>query len=402
MKKNLLNIYNVIIYLLGLLVILQIDFHSFTDLGNIIILVILNIIFNLFAVRTSTGIHLSLSMPILFATQLIHGMGPALFVNFWGILAHSIRFKRPLNTFFFNLGQLSIAIFLVEKILQLVPYSTKSLVLYTENLPVIFLALITLDFLNHLLVILYISLKEGGNFIRLFFNSWFQDVKRVIPLYYTVGIALATLYHVHGVVGEFFVALPLIVAYFVLIDQQLIQTHKQQAERDPLTNCLNRRCLDEWLERQLPRVINNNAQVSAIMIDIDNFKNVNDSYGHLIGDEFLKKIARALKDNLRKSDRLFRYGGEEFLIILPETDQKQALKIAERLRQTVSEISIRVDEGEEIRITVSLGVSSLKFSNDQEETLQECGGHYELVRQADNALYLAKQRGKNRVEIYSS
>ncbi|MEC9488722.1 MAG: GGDEF domain-containing protein, partial [Halanaerobium sp.] len=135
---------------------------------------------------------------------------------------------------------------------------------------------------------------------------------------------------------------------------------------------------------------------------IDNFKDVNDTYGHLIGDEFLKEVASSLKDNLRKSDRLFRFGGEEFLIILPATDKVQALKIAERLRETISDICIETAESEAIHITVSLGISNLKFDEPKDEIVDDGSLQYELVRQADNALYLAKQRGKNRVEVYSS
>jgi diguanylate cyclase (GGDEF)-like protein len=129
--------------------------------------------------------------------------------------------------------------------------------------------------------------------------------------------------------------------------------------------------------------------MSAIMLDIDHFKKVNDTYGHAAGDEVLRMIAQRCRENLRVVDILGRYGGEEFAIILPETDLTTAHHIAERLRQRLTEKPIITDRLT-IAVTISLGVSAA-----ESDTFDVAA----LLNQADAALYQAKQAGRNRVMV---
>ncbi len=166
------------------------------------------------------------------------------------------------------------------------------------------------------------------------------------------------------------------------------------ATRDPLTNCLNRRTLFDQYEDNCLEAIRNNTDFNCMMLDIDHFKHVNDTYGHAAGDLVLKVISVAIKDVLRSDDEVFRYGGEEFCILLPNADINSATSMAERVRENIeAQIVNDAIEGREIRVTASIGLSSVKFGADN---LQE------LIEAADAALYESKRKGRNRVTIWSA
>jgi len=141
-------------------------------------------------------------------------------------------------------------------------------------------------------------------------------------------------------------------------------------------------------ENQLSKDEGTNKYVSLAMVDIDFFKKFNDTYGHQVGDRVLRSVAGVLHDAVRNMDIVARYGGEEFALVFPETQKKDAMFIAERLRRAVSEIPISEETGDDAKITISLGVAT--FPGDAEDMR-------ELVNRADVALYEAKNSGRNRV-----
>jgi len=163
---------------------------------------------------------------------------------------------------------------------------------------------------------------------------------------------------------------------------------------DSLTGLLNRRYFEERLSEEFERSRRHKQPFSLIILDIDNFKNLNDSYGHLFGDEILKTTTSVIRRCVRIIDIAARYGGEEFAIILPTTDKSGTSIIAERIRAEIeSTISLVRDTGTTINITVSLGIAS--FPDDA--SVAE-----ELINNADRALYRAKSQGKNKVVIFGS
>jgi len=152
---------------------------------------------------------------------------------------------------------------------------------------------------------------------------------------------------------------------------------------DPLTGLSNRRSLQIQLEKSFESAKRYGQPLSVIMLDIDHFKKYNDTNGHVEGDRLLVKIAHIYLVTMRTADSVFRYGGEEFLVLLPETDLTNACKAAERLRKAVEA---------EAGVTISLGVSSYHEALHDKEA---------MIKMADNALYQAKQNGRNRVEASS-
>jgi len=159
------------------------------------------------------------------------------------------------------------------------------------------------------------------------------------------------------------------------------------AALDPLTNCYNRRFGLTRLREEFKRAQRSEVPLGLIMFDIDHFKSVNDSHGHLIGDRVLANVAKEAKGHLREGDVLVRYGGEEFLCILPGATIEGAAEVCERIRNAIEAMAVQ-DRGQMINCTVSLGFGSFPSTAAEDET--------DLIRVADEALYRAKSDGRNR------
>lgn len=177
------------------------------------------------------------------------------------------------------------------------------------------------------------------------------------------------------------------------IEKVVAETH---ARCDSLTNLNNRHGFKEISSPIWQSIIREKRDVSLVILDIDFFKNVNDNYGHTAGDEALKSVAECIARIGRKGDISARWGGEEFLILLPETSQEHAKIQAERLRSAIERIVIETDHGETFKLTASVGVAGSESASYDEKLLADIGLEY-LINQADKALYLAKNSGKNQV-----
>ena len=169
---------------------------------------------------------------------------------------------------------------------------------------------------------------------------------------------------------------------------QLSRQLEQEARTDPMTGLSNRRYWTEWLTREFERARRYGHPVSCSLVDLDHFKKVNDAYGHDVGDAVLIELTRLMRRNVRPSDHLCRYGGEEFTILLPHTDLEGAIEQAERLRRSLA--AAHVDSHQQtIQVTASIGVASFPgpgiFTAD------------DLVRAADQTMYVAKRSGRNAV-----
>ncbi|MET0047030.1 MAG: sensor domain-containing diguanylate cyclase [Sedimenticola sp.] len=173
-------------------------------------------------------------------------------------------------------------------------------------------------------------------------------------------------------------------------------TDKKQAEirleklatYDSLTGLFNRQALEVRLEKEVDRASRYAHPLSIIMLDIDHFKEINDVHGHRVGDDILHDCSALLSDLIRKTDYAGRYGGDEIIVVLPETSSSQAVELAERLRTRIADERFTTVENEPLNITVSLGVATYPDNASQQK---------ELMRAADDAMYKAKESGRNRV-----
>ncbi|PJZ89826.1 diguanylate cyclase DgcR [Leptospira levettii] len=164
---------------------------------------------------------------------------------------------------------------------------------------------------------------------------------------------------------------------------------RETAIRDVLTGLYNRRYMEERIEQEFQRCKRHKHSLSLAMIDIDFFKKVNDTYGHETGDIVLKRIAFELKTSLRKSDIISRFGGEEFVIVFPETGVNDATKVLDKIRESVSSIELKSEAGENFKVSFSGGVAGGDITEIDNPT--------ELLRTADKLLYEAKSSGRNRI-----
>ncbi len=177
----------------------------------------------------------------------------------------------------------------------------------------------------------------------------------------------------------------LIIYFYEEIYDRSKKSWKKLATTDKLTDCINRYAFEDTLNREVERARKYSYSLSIILFDLDNFKEINDNYGHLKGDDVLKMTADIVRSLLRKTDFLCRWGGEEFLILATYTDKRQAFRLAERIREAIES----TDFGLPIKVTASFGVTDLEEDDDIDS----------LLARADKALYEAKKTGKNKVIV---
>ena len=173
---------------------------------------------------------------------------------------------------------------------------------------------------------------------------------------------------------------------------QQARADKEELEKlanvDALTGLPNRRAILHRLDEQIKHAKRYSEELGLLMLDIDHFKKVNDLYGHLIGDDVLEEVAKLVRQNIRDVDTAGRYGGEEFIIVLPKAGVSSALAVAERIRKVIEAAEMKDSEGNEFSVTVSQGLSVYKRGEDE----------HSLLSRADDTLYRAKENGRNRVE----
>ncbi|MEH6450577.1 MAG: GGDEF domain-containing protein [Oleispira sp.] len=167
---------------------------------------------------------------------------------------------------------------------------------------------------------------------------------------------------------------------------------RDQATHDPLTQVFNRRALEEIINIEHSRSLRNESPLAIVMLDIDYFKRLNDRYGHSVGDQVLVSIAGLLVNNLRGYDSVARFGGEEFIILLPNTDVDNARVIAEKLRERIASHDYQIKDNRTVEVTASFGVTSCDLAKES---------WLNVLDRCDRALYLAKESGRNKVIFFN-
>ena len=202
-----------------------------------------------------------------------------------------------------------------------------------------------------------------------------------------------TVMHPFWVMSMFFFLVPLMLVCLFLFEILLSQWRIREAtiatlsRIDPLTNVMNRRSIANQLEQLHQQ---RKALYSVVLLDLDHFKNINDQFGHSMGDQVLVNVAKCLANNLRDRDMIGRFGGEEFILLLPNTTTEQAQHVAERCRIALTELNFVYEQQQPFSISASFGISSSQNASEPQQ----------IIRQADQALYAVKTAGRNQVQIY--
>lgn len=177
-----------------------------------------------------------------------------------------------------------------------------------------------------------------------------------------------------------------------LLRELFEEVSRHEVGMDVLTKLLNRRFLPTIFKREIAHANRTGTPLSVLIIDVDKFKEINDTWGHNTGDEILRKVSQAFYDSVRSSDYVFRYGGDEFIIVLTEASENETLRTAERIRSRVEKTKLKAANGEDIALSLSIGAAIFNGHPDYER----------LIQIADEALYIAKRRGRNRVELWKA
>jgi diguanylate cyclase (GGDEF)-like protein len=217
------------------------------------------------------------------------------------------------------------------------------------------------------------------------------------PLIALEGVAAYDLHTPFWVYSLYLFFVPVLLVVLALVDQVLGRWRQREAHirsvslTDALTQVHNRRSILERLEAEVQRNLRSGTPLAVALLDLDHFKRVNDTWGHPTGDRVLRETARVLRDTVRESDLLGRYGGEEFLLLLPDTTLETARPLLERCRRALAQIEIRADNGETFAVSASFGLTCSLPGRPVDASA--------LTRRADEALYNAKAAGRNRVEV---
>jgi len=225
-----------------------------------------------------------------------------------------------------------------------------------------------------------------GVMILLFISGYLVFLILKYGTQYTPSEMLVTVIFFFGGV---FVLLVCLLSYRTTQELKRIFILEQENITDPLLGIFNRRCLDRRMQEEVLRAQRHHLDLTLLMVDIDNFKLVNDTWGHQVGDLVLKHLTELLEKALRQTDILARFGGEEFVILLPHTPETEGVKLAEKLQTTVELTPLHSIP--ELSVTISIGVACLLTDGDTA---------YSLLERADKAMYWAKREGRNRVVRY--
>jgi len=244
-------------------------------------------------------------------------------------------------------------------------------------------ALVGYSFLPYLTVVLLaifpLTLYEGISYSSLVGITFFG-----CEIYFSSTLSISTLIDIW--------LLTLLAG--IAVWAQLAQLHMllrlyREASRDPLTGLVNRRVLNKWLSLEISRAREHNRPLSVLLFDLDFFKSVNDTYGHLTGDRVLQTFSRLLKRDLVNFNLIGRYGGEEFIAVLPDQNEAKAMSIAENIRKNCHSVSTRGPNGSTVEFTVSVGITELRNTDTTES----------LIHRVDKGLYRAKMNGRDTVML---
>lgn len=306
------------------------------------------------------------------------------FMLFWGMVWVCIRFKHAsftqqympyiavivlcsiymFNGYFIGIGS-------PATIAAYVNLICLGLVLFTRN--IVYTALIPMTVV--LLALIFLSAYQIIPYAPLFSEALNQSI---------------LIYNTFWVYSMLIIYIPIFFASVVIFEILLLQWRNREnwvneiSQKDPLTGVFNRRVID----RDLKKLHQLNSSYAVILIDLDHFKSINDRFGHDVGDHVLRRVAHVLSVNIRGNDMVGRFGGEEFLMILQTSDLDKMKEIAERCRQQIEQENFIIQDNLTIQITASFGIS----------IYQDGMTHEQVIKRADQALYLAKEQGRNQVQ----
>lgn len=341
-------------------------------------------------VTLPSGLRVSAAYPLLYASLVNLGIGPTMIMMLPGIMARVVTLGDSWLYTYYVYGQFCISAFAAGSAFLLGGTELGRIVL-PGGIASLLLAGLVWDVVNLGLAQGRVVLQQGGNWLRGWWQALVVSRGPVGPIYHVLGFTAALLYQDRGVYGLILTSLALrgLHSFFRLHADFL--NVRRVALTDRLTGVHNYRLLSEWMQREFPRVTAGRAPLSVLWVDVDNLKLVNDGLGHEAGNVLLKAVADLLRSKVRASDLVVRYGGDEFVVVLPGSGAEEAGQVVERILEALGHQHFII-EGSAVKLGLSIGQAS--YPADA-ETPQE------LLTAADRAMYQVKER-KLRVELRSA
>ncbi|MCK4259513.1 MAG: GGDEF domain-containing protein [Halanaerobiales bacterium] len=391
LKSNFYIFFVLIISFIGFNIILF-NLPNLSDIFNFetFLFLTLSIVASNSLITFKSGLKMTLNAPITIFLLLTLNMNQTLFIGSLGVFSFVIFHYQKKSKIFFNLSQYAISIYLSGTFLY---HHYDGNMTLPEDFIYIIPAILIFEITNRILISISVSARSGRP-IKQIFITGIKETQVGIPLYLANGLIMNICYRAYSFWGVAIVIIPLFSVNWLLQVSNKADQHKEDSHICPLTTLKNRRCLDEWQNQQFSEIILKNHNFSFAMIDIDNFKPINDHYGHKIGDQVLEELGSLFKEIVKETELIYRYGGEEFLIFFPSLQLEEANNVIERLHNAVRQHSFTDNQ---ITITFSTGIASLdtELLNDNNANIGN-----EMIRRADMAMYDAKKSGKNQTKFY--
>ncbi len=344
--------------------------------------------------------NLNIGYPVLFATLVNFGPVMGMWIIWPVFMIRWARQEIDAEKAFFNIGQISICVLLAHLILTYLGGDPQQLTLL-DSLGPLLAATLLFDMLNILLVSCSVALESADNGLLSQFRLFYWDYRREsLPFYHSLAIVSSVLLFHEGVIALVLLTGTFLGMHSLLRLPQEVKKHRDAAMRDGMTGALNYRFFDQWCEGEGAQLVAENTCFSMLMVDIDQLKAINDTYGHPAGDEVIRQVAGCLQNCCRRNDYVIRYGGDEFLVILPETDPQGAKQVSRRWLRALQ----TADEGQEekaVSFTTSGGVGAFPAHADTVEDL------FSLVDKAsyrgksidDNTVFVAQEETELKPEM---
>jgi diguanylate cyclase (GGDEF)-like protein len=335
---------------------------------------------SMLVVRLPGGTRISAAYPVLFAAIVNNGalMGMAMIVP--GIIARTyIMGETPLYAMYM-FGQIAMSCYVAGQAYLLAGGQVGQTVL-----PLGLISLVVgglgFDLANVGFAQGRVVLQHGGNWLKRWWYALFTERGLVMPMYHALALTTALLYQDRGALGLGLACLPLLGLHiFFRLHAEYSET-KRLAETDRLTQVYNYRYLSQWLQSEFPRAVEGSRPISVLWVDVDSLKRINDTHGHEAGNDALRYIADVLKANTRQSDTVARYGGDEFVVVLPDLGADEAQRVIERVHEALLAIPLTYD-GHQLEVGLSIGAATYPGDADTPQ---------ELLTASDRAMYQIKQ-----------
>ncbi len=332
---------------------------------------------------------LNIGYPVVYAALVKWGPAIAMWIVWPAYVIHWLQGKIEFDRMIFNIGQINLSVLMGYFVFVGLGGSYEAITLVDSFIPLLASTLV-FDLSNTVLVSLSLSIKNREEFVQQFISIFWDYRRNSLPSYHSLAI-LGALLMVH----EGVLALVLLVGTLLGIHSMFklpleVQKHRSAALRDGMTGVMNYRFFKQWCEGEGARLVGQSQPFSMLFVDIDQLKVLNDTYGHPAGDEAIRTVAKCLGSISRSEDHVIRYGGDEFLLVLPNTDLEGIKRVSERWVECLENAEVLSSSSESLDFATSSGIGAFP---DHAENIEE------LFANVDKAAYRAKSTGGNTVFV---